>query len=1436
MTLSLRLEAVQRHFARISCDKIKDKYNIPIEISNIEIKNLNEVTLENVLVFDQHNDTLLFARKAMASIEPAALTEGALHINTLLFENPIVRLNRLNADEQLNIQFILDNLDTGDKSNKTTGLRINQLLINNGRFSYDVISEEPVPDKLDPNHIDIRDFSCNLSLKNFDKKNLNLYIRSIKGNEKSGLEINRIKARITTKNGGVQFKGLLIELPGSQISSDSIEISNFGDNLSMASIDGELHSKYFSFKDIAPIFPQFNIGLPELEFKIAGSMNCKMGQGYINIATTDYSLTFQGETLIKNPYSREREVNMRIDTLILKENAIEELTSLHETLPQGIASKFGDTGITGNVAFSSRSLDTQIQMMCQNGHIDAKFSIDSIGNYTLAANGRDIHLGRLILNPDLKECDIKATSKGNIRNNKRFADFSIVLNSLKYKGYAYSGIKINGKAGKNGGDASLLAKDPNLAATLQVNYTKGESENRVEMTLNVDSIIPHNLNLISKHPDNVFSFKLEGKMTEYPGNKSLTSIEIRDFIHKDNKEDYKIKNIYIYDDNTDNERAITINSDILTADLIGDFNTLSLYESIAKIANMHMPSLQMQEKRGKLNNNYFYKIEVKDSRIFTKLLDFPFTINERSSISGSCHDADNTFNINAELNNINIGNTLLRTIEFKGTSSNKSLILDAKILKPTIKDKNKFNYHDTENDVAINLYSTISNDTIESKVDWNNNAASSGSNGMLGMNLALTRDKRQNLNFNANIAPSHFKLNGQDWHITPGSIIGNDEKFVVENIQLSSQEQSLKIHGTAGKFIDDSLSIELNKMDISTILDLVNFKTFKFSGKASGKAYITSLLHSVDANGHFLIDSLFVDEAHMGKGDLNIGWMNYNKTLSLDCDIQNDTKISNVSGFLSQPKDTIMLKIEADGLNLGFLGKKIDGFISETTGTANGTVYVLGPWSRVDLIGAAALHCNLKVKANNTTYRIEGDTLYMSPASIYFDNVGIKDKFGNKGILTGSLDHRNFSNWKCDLNVIADNMLVYDTYGFDNDPFYGTVFATGTANINSQGNGLTLKANLRSEPNSSFTYNSTAASGAHDNSFITFTDSKKNSLRKEAAEAKPESTYSLANSKVNLDFMIDVTETFHIKVYTNLKTDDYIDFYGRGTINALYDEKSGFSMKGSLNLDRGTYKFTIQDIFPKEFNITSGSTLAFDGDPFKAGLDLKTKHLVPSASLSDLTTEATNKKTVKVNCVMDITGTLENPTLNFDLELPEGSEEEKELLASVASTQEQKNMQFIYLLGVGKFYTYDYNNTGSDNQSSTAMESLISNTLSGQLNNMLGQIIDNDNWDISGNFSTSERGWNRMEVEGMLRGRLLDNRLLINGNFGYRDNPIANNSFIGDFEIQWLLNKKGNINLKAYSKTNDRYFSKTNLTTQGAGILFKHDFNKWRWWKKDEEE
>ena len=118
---------------------------------------------------------------------------------------------------------------------------------------------------------------------------------------------------------------------------------------------------------------------------------------------------------------------------------------------------------------------------------------------------------------------------------------------------------------------------------------------------------------------------------------------------------------------------------------------------------------------------------------------------------------------------------------------------------------------------------------------------------------------------------------------------------------------------------------------------------------------------------------------------------------------------------------------------------------------------------------------------------------------------------------------------------------------------------------------------------------------------------------------------------------------------------------------------------------------------------------------------------------------------------------------------------------------------------------------------------------------------ENKNWNIGANLSTGQDGWSDVEAEAILSGRLLNNRLLINGNFGYRENVLANTNFIGDFEAVWLLTKNGDWRLRGYNQTNDRYFTKSTLTTQGVGLMYKKDFDDLRelfyWfskkWKKE---
>ena len=484
----------------------------------------------------------------------------------------------------------------------------------------------------------------------------------------------------------------------------------------------------------------------------------------------------------------------------------------------------------------------------------------------------------------------------------------------------------------------------------------------------------------------------------------------------------------------------------------------------------------------------------------------------------------------------------------------------------------------------------------------------------------------------------------------------------------------------------------------------------------------------------------------------------------------------------------------------------------------------------------------MKFDILNTSFALK-DTIRLAPEGITFDNIHIADMEGHQGKLNGYLHYEHFKNIKYQFDIQVNNMLVMNTQESPDFPFYGTVYATGNALLtgNAQ-DGLDANIAMTTNRNTNFTYSTGTVASATNNQFIKFVDkTPRRSIQDsvqlvsfyEQVQQKIEKKESQTDIRLNI--LVDATPDATMKIIMDPVAGDYISGRGSGNIRMEFYNKGDMKMFGNYHIQQGIYKFSLQEVIRKDFIIKEGSTITFNGPPLDATLDIQASYTVPSASLNDLIPDASTiiqQPNVRVNCMMNLNGILLRPTIKLGIELPNERDEVQALVRNYLSTDEQMNMQILYLLGIGKFYME--NNTG-ERQSSDMMSSVLSSTLSGQLNNMLSQIIDNNNWNIGTNLSTGEKGWTDMEVEGILSGQLLNNRLIINGNFGYRDNPMANTNFVGDFEAEWLLTRSGDVRLKAYNETNDHYYTKTNLTTQGVGVMYKKDFNKWNelfFWNK----
>ncbi len=259
-------------------------------------------------------------------------------------------------------------------------------------------------------------------------------------------------------------------------------------------------------------------------------------------------------------------------------------------------------------------------------------------------------------------------------------------------------------------------------------------------------------------------------------------------------------------------------------------------------------------------------------------------------------------------------------------------------------------------------------------------------------------------------------------------------------------------------------------------------------------------------------------------------------------------------------------------------------------------------------------------------------------------------------------------------------------------------------------------------------------------------------------------------------------------------------------------------------MNRGDYNFSLQDLILKNFKIQEGSSISFNGDPLEGLLDITAAYRV-NTNLTDLDRSFTsdpdlNRTSVPVDALLKVRGDIHSPEIKFDIKLPTVTSEVERKVRSIISTEDMMNRQVIYLLALNRFYTPEY--MGAEQGGELA--SVASSTLSSQIQNIVGSLTDK--FSVAPSFKSEKSDFSDMEVDVALSSSLFDNRLLINGNLGYRDRSTSQTTFIGDFDLEYLLSRDGRLRLKAYNHFNDAsYYLKSALTTQGIGIIYRKDFD-----------
>lgn len=1432
----LHIPSIQTYIGGCVADALCDKFGTKVKVGRVDLGFINRLILDDSYMQDKNGEQMLRVSRISVKINLLALANGQIEITSAQFFGLHANLYKATPEAKPNFQFVIDALASKDSTKQKTplDLQINSLIIRNGEISYRVLSRPSRPGKFSADDINARNISAHIIINRITDDSLNVKVKRIAFDERCGFKLKSLSLSAIACRTKTKIENFKLELPATLIQIPSLQASyrmkNGQIEMPTLQFDGSIKAPYISPSDLAvfvPTLTRLNMR-PALDIQFNGT-GSSLTVNKISINTTDGSLQLVANGGVKN-YPANPSWYTNIDQLKAGQQAISNIYAVAtgKNVPN-IIERLGNVQITGYVGGDKKNIASEGKLNTSPGNLTLAF--DKRGDkitahmetvrFDIGSLVNDNKLGHISAN-----LNVHGSSKDNFAAQGRVYDFD-------YNGYKYRSLNLNATYRNKRLEGKANIDDPNVQLTAIGTFVNNGAKPNLQLKANIAHFEPNTLRLTDKWQQTAFAANIACDIKGSDINNADGSIELHDFAMRGPETEYNINNVSVKTGYNNGNHFLDVDSDFGTIDINGHFSYNTIVRSVLNMVAAKLPTIPgLTHKPQREFNDFTLNASLNSTEWMNRLLGIPLEIHRPLNISGEIDDKNEKINLWCDVPSFTFNGNRFSDAFVNVESPSDTLKADIRIKK--LADRGKY--------MALHLNAGASDNHLNTSLSFSNNERHP-LKGIINSSTVFAKDEEGVSTAYIDVLPSRATIGDTTWHVAPSSIIYSKNKLQVNSFSVSHDNQMLAINGTATKSENDSLLVTLNDIDVSYVLNLVNFHSVDFFGMASGEARIAGAFSEKPLlSADVIVKDFKFETGRMGTLYANVGYNHEEGNIEINAVAKDeDNRWTDINGYVSPKHNYIDLAIDAHRTRAEFMESFCGSFMDNVNADINGNVNVVGPLNNINLVGKAAVDGSVRLSALNTTYWMRGDSVTFVPDEIKFKGDTLYDRNGNIGIMTGSIYHKHLTNLSYALKVKAKNLLAYDTHSFGDNTFYGTAYVTGDCDIKGKSGEVVIDIDAVPEKNSILVYNAADQSSIGSTDFITWKDN--NVEETDSTDTEHNNKVDISTN-IRLNFLINCNPNATLKLIMDEKTGDYITLNGDGVLRASYFNKGSFDIYGNYIVDHGVYKLTIQNIIKKDFTFQKGGSISFGGDPYNAALNLKALYVLNSVSLADLNIgRSFSNNNVRVNCLMNITGNPNSPKVDFDLDMPNMSNDIKQMVYSLLNAEEEKNQQVLYLLAVGRFMAQNNNNNATGetpqySQTSLAMQSFLSGTISQQLNSVLSNVINSSNWNFGANISTGTEGFNNAEYEGMLSGSLLNNRLLFNGQFGYRDNANATTSFIGDFDIKYLLFPNGNLAINVYNKTNDRYFTRNSLNTQGLGVIMKKDFTRISdlfFWRKKEK-
>ncbi|WP_462319157.1 translocation/assembly module TamB domain-containing protein, partial [Marinilabilia sp.] len=1317
VSVVLMLPGIQTRIVNKLTDRLSKDFNTEISIGRVQALPFSGIDIKDFLIRDINNDTLLFSPTVHSEIDYFSFFKRHFYIGRITLESPEINLHEY--EDGMNFNFLIDSIGNNNSDTTKWHYSVRGINIEDGNLIFsNSIFKNP---SFKRDSLIFSDLNISITRTSGVNDSLDFQINNVALTEKSGLAIKSAGTKGKVREDKISISDFFIRTDASEVSIDELVIPV---NPKEKGQDPE--QRFRARIDQILIAPReadrlFN-NIPGLDKplglsgEIAGSLKNLKGRNML-ISLGRYTRMRTSFDLTDLTNFREMFIFMKVEKLQTTAADISRILGNGKSAPLPEAlNKLGIIHYTGNLTGFTTDLvafgDFNTDLGILKTDLGMKYSEAQGFAFNGTLSTKNFKLGEAFpKNNSTGHLTMDVEINGKWKNKTSYsAHLDGQIRELEWKNHLYQDIDLNGLFTHQRFDGSVNIKDPYGSLNFDGKVDASGNKPVFNFSADLENLMPDRLNLIPQLKDGVVTMSVGANFEGDNLDNLSGEIEIYDGLIFTPQTSLTIDTLSLQAFEEDQMRKIELKSDFIDGEISGQYNFNKFRQSFLDMVAHFLPSLAHQEPGKELPVNQFnFDFSFKGFDRALKIIYPDLRMAYNGHLRGRVDSEKKIIDLEASFDSISYQDISARDIEFHANTRSGS---DMKIITRA----GKIDRSNTISLYNFSVHQKAGNDTLNMNIFWNNWGQVTNS-GAIYTSTAFRREQKDKFYSSTHLLPSTVILQDSVWDISEAKALFTPSSFSIQGLEVSNKEQRLAVNGFLHRKSMDGIRLEMDNIDLAQFFGKKSEAKHHFGGIADGSIELKNYYRTPLWSANFSVDEFSFDGDTAGFFTLGSRWDTEKEALAINTSLINeDHKPLEGKGFLYPTKNSVDLALDLDSFNISFLDTFIGHILQDFDASTSGKLYVTGSLDQPHLTGKVNVDKGrFNVDLLQTSYEIS-DSVWFYPYEMRFKDLTIRDKHGKTGNFRGSIFHEGFANMVYNLQLDVNEMLVLDTRHKDNPYYYGTVYGNGEMGITGVAKNVELNISGETLENTRFFIPMEDTEEAVQSNFIRFTsrDSQNSFFTNENENEDTEYKVDLSGLELNME--IDVTPQAKIEIIFDSALGDLLSATGDGNIQIQIDRQGNISFFGDYIIDRGEYLFSLQNLVNKKFDINKGGSVSWQGDPYKARIDLTAVYKL-KASLADLVGPMAEynsvgdqndiQRRIPIHCNLMLNGPLEKPGIKFGSEAPTLTKSRESYMLDFISSEDEMNRQVLSLLVLNRFYTPDYLRMGSDQGMQTNNAALV---------------------------------------------------------------------------------------------------------------------------------